>query len=143
MAINSSYNATNATTALVVSNAYIFGFAEFIPTGGVTQGNANGGVANTGDFFWAMLKCAQGARANITTSATTSPGAALYVSGSVPGFITVSADTSAAPGSGRLNGLVFTGASLDTATGTTSIEVGMFSYVMPGVLVSALGRLSI
>ena len=51
--IDRNYAANNATTANAVSGVYAFGFAEFQPLGGVTAGNANGGVANAGDCFWA------------------------------------------------------------------------------------------
>lgn len=146
VAINRSFRAINLTTALVASNSYAYGIAEFQPRGGVTSGNANGGVVNTDDYFWALVKVAMGARVNTTASATVALGAALYVSGSTPGYVTASADTSAAPGGGRLNGMMYTGSvSIDAASATTptALEIGMFGYVMPGVLVSAMPRLSI
>lgn len=140
VAINRSFRAINMTTALLASNLYMPGIAEFQPQGGVTSGNANGGVVNTDDYFWALYKVAMGARVNCTVSATVALGAALYMSGSTPGYVTASAPTSAAPGGGRLNGMMFTGsASIDAASGTTptALEIGMFGYIMPGVLVSA------
>lgn len=146
VAINRDLRAINLTTALIASNLYAFGIAEFQTLGGVTSGNANGGVANTDDYFWALIKVAMNARVNCTVSATVALGAALYLSGSTPGYVTASADTSAAPGGGRLNGMMYTGAvSIDAASATTptALEIGMFGYVMPGALVSALGRLSI
>lgn len=141
VAINRDFRAINMTTALMASNLYHPGIAEFQTRGGVTSGNANGGVANTDDFFWAMVKCAMNARVNCTVSATVALGAALYISGSTPGYVTASAGTSAAPGGGRLNGMMYTGAaSIDAAAGTTptALEIGMFSYILPGVLVSVL-----
>lgn len=145
VAISRTFRAINLTTALVASNLYCPGIAQFQPTGGVTQGNASGGVCNTDDFFWAMVKVAQGARVNCTVSATMALGAALYVSGSAPGHITASAETSAAIAGGRLNGMMYTGTvSIDAASATTTaIEVGMFGYIMPGTLVSARGMFSI
>lgn len=140
VAINRSFRAINLTTALMASNLYALGIAEFQPANGVTSGNASGGVVNTDDYFWSMIKVAMGARVNCTVSATVALGAALYVSGSTPGYVTASAPTSAAPGGGRLNGMMFTGAaSIDAASGTTptALEIGMFGYIMPGVLVSA------
>lgn len=137
--INRSFRAFNITTALVASNLYCLGIAEFQTLGGVTSGNASGGVCNGEDYFWAMIKVAQGARVNSTVSATIALGAALYVSGSQPGYITTSTTTSNA-GVTRLNGLMYTGAvSIDAASATTptAVEVGMFGYVMLGALVSA------
>lgn len=141
VAINRSFRFINMTTALMASNLYHPGIAEFQPAGGVTSGNANGGVVNTDDYAWIMTKVAMGARVNCTVSATVALGAALYISGSTPGYVTASAGTSAAPGGGRLNGMMFTGAaSIDAASGTTptALEIGMFSYILPGVLVSVM-----
>ncbi len=141
VAINRDLRAINLTTTLVASNLYALGIAEFQTLGGVTSGNASGGVANTDEYFWAMIKCAMNARVNCTVSATVALGAALYVSGSTPGYVTASAGTSAAPGGGRLNGMMYTGAaSIDAAAGTTptALEIGMFGYIMPGVLVSVM-----
>jgi hypothetical protein len=140
VAVNRNFRFINMTTALMASNLYHPAIAEFQPLGGVTTGNANGGVINTDDFLWLMTKCAMNARVNTTVSATVALGAALYISGSVPGFVTASAGTSALPGGGRLNGMMFTGAvSLDAASATAvvAMEIGMFSYILPGVLVSA------
>ena len=140
IAVNSNFRAINMTTALMASNLYHPAIAQFQPRGGVTYGNASGGVANTDDFFWALVKCAQNARVNIAVSATVAPGAALYISGASPGHVTTSAGTSAAPGGGRINGM-FPVASVDGTSitaGVGSVEVGMFSYILPGVLVSVL-----
>lgn len=137
-----SFSAQNITTALWVSGIYTFGIAQFQPRGGVTSGNASGGVANTGDFFWALIKANGGARVNITASATMTPGAALYISGSQAGYITASAGISASLGGSRANGMQYIGTvSIDAASATTPIaaEVAMFSYVMPGALVSVQG----
>lgn len=49
IAINNSYAATNLNSALIVSNIYAYGFAQFEST-----------VANTGDYFWALLKADSG-----------------------------------------------------------------------------------
>lgn len=138
VAIDSGYNATTMTTTLLASNLYHPGIAETQIVGGVTAGNANGGVINANDFFWALVKAVQGARVNANTSATISPGAALYLSGTIAGHVTSSAGTSAAPGGGRLNGLMAI-SSVDSAavSAPASLEVGMFSYILPGVLVSA------
>lgn len=140
VAINRSFRFINMTTALLASNLYVPGIAEFQPLGGVTSGNANGGVVNTDDYAWILNKVAMGARVNCTVSATVALGAALYMSGSTPGYVTASAPTSASPGGGRLNGMMYTGSvSIDAASATTptAMEIGMFGYIMPGVLVSA------
>ena len=141
VAINKDYRAINLTTALPASNIYTFGIAQFQPRGGVTSGNANGGVVNTDDYFWALVKCAQGARVNATVSATMTVATQLYISGSHPGYVVGSASmpTSASPGGGRLNGMFMAGAVVEALSGTTptAIEIGMFSYIMPGVIVSA------
>lgn len=140
VAIGNLNAATNVTTALMASGLYVMGVAQFQTRNGVTSGNASGGVANTGDFFWALIKANSGARFNITASATITPGAALYVSGSTPGYITASAGTSASPGGGRINGLMYVGTvSIDASSSTapTAIECAMFGYMLPAVLVSA------
>lgn len=49
IAINNSYAATNINSALIASNVYFYGFAQFQST-----------VANTGDYFWALLKADSG-----------------------------------------------------------------------------------
>ena len=147
VALNKDYRFINLTTAFPASNIYCYGIAEFQPLGGVTSGNANGGVVNTDDYLWLMVKCAQGARVNATVSATMSVATQLYISGAFPGYVVGSASmpTSAAPGGGRLNGMFMAGASIDAAAGTTptAIEIGMFSYVMPGVQISAISANSI
>lgn len=137
VAIDSSFRAAGLTSTLIASNLYAFGLAEFQPANGVTQGNASGGVANAGDAFWAMLKWAHGAKVNINASVTASPGAALYIFTAGTGQITASAWTSATQGGGRLNGLVLITSHDGAIDDITSAEVGAFSYILPGVLISA------
>lgn len=140
VAIDRNFKVANLTPTLIASNSYAYGIAQFQTIGGVTSGNASGGVANAADFFWALIKCAMNARVNCTVSATVGFGAALYVSQNTPGYVTASAPTSASPAGGRLNGMMFTGGlSIDAASATTptALEIGMFGYAMPGVLVSA------
>lgn len=125
LAIGPAFSAQNLTGALIVSNAYSYGIAEFQPQNGVTVGNANGGVANIGDYFWALVKAASGVKIN--TSGTVAPGSLLYLSGTA-GQIGATATNVA--GGGRLNGLMFVGsASIDGAT--LSAEFGQFAYIMP------------
>lgn len=128
-----NFSAVNLTSALVASNAYTYGIAEFQPTAGVTAGNATGGVANAGECFWALLKANAGVRLNTTVSLTIGLGTGLYISGTA-GFVAASAS-----GSSRLNGLVYAGTvSIDASSATyTALEVNMFSYILPGILVSA------
>lgn len=133
--IDRSFGANNATTANAVSGVYAFGFAEFQTVGGVTAGNANGGVANTGDCFWALMKHVQGARANVTASVSTAPGAKLYVSGSIPGFLTTST-TSSTASTLQIVGI----ACAVSATGSGDItiqEIVGYSYPYHAALVSA------
>lgn len=139
VAIDTNLAAANMSTALLASGVYVPGIAQFQIRNNVTVGNANGGVANAGDFFWALMKANSGIRLNTTATATLTPGAALYIDGANPGFITASAPTSAAPGGGRLNGLMYVGTvSIDGAStaAVLSVEGAMFSYILPGVLVS-------
>lgn len=133
--IDRNYAANNATTATAVSGVYAFGIAEFQTVGGVTAGNANGGVANAGDAFWALIKHAQSARVNVTASVSTSPGAKLYVSGSIPGFLTTSTTTSTAS-TLQIVGI----ACAVSATGSGDItvqEIVGYSYPYHAALVSA------
>lgn len=142
IAIDSGFNAATLTSALIASGSpgsplYLVAIAETQTINGVTGGNATGGVINPGEEFWALMKCAQGARVNAAASATISPGAGLYLSGTSPGCVTSSAGTSAAPGGGKLNGLMAI-SSVDSATASVpaSLEVGFFSYIIPGVFAS-------
>lgn len=138
VAIDSGYNAANMTTTLLASGLYHPAIAETQIVGSVTAGTAPGGVINPSDFFWAMTKVVQGARVNANVSATISPGSRLYISGTDPGHVTALAPTSATPGGGRLNGMMaISSADSSTVSAPATLEIGMFSYIMPGVLVSA------
>ena len=99
-AIDSGYNANDATPAMVVSNVYTYGVAEFPPNqqgATVSIGNAAGGVCNAGDFFWAMMKSNGGAQVNaVTTAITGSPRVFLQLS--IPGAITTTASATYFPG---------------------------------------------
>jgi hypothetical protein len=135
IAINRNFGAQNMSTVLAASGVYVPGFAQFrLPTG-VTVGNANGGVANAGDFFWALIKANQGARVNLNTSISCAPGVALYVQGSTPGWLTTSVTTSTniVQVIGVRPVVSVTGAD-NGAPG--AMEVAMFNYPFPGILVS-------
>jgi hypothetical protein len=129
--VDRNYLANNATSTLIASNVYTYGFAEFQPLNGVTAGSASGGVANPGDCFWALIKVAHSARVNVTASVSVAAGAALYISPSIPGFLTTSATAS------RINGIVVP-VSASGGGDITVTEVGMFTYVTPAVNISVL-----
>ncbi len=138
-AISPGFSAQNWTAALATSNAYSYGVAEFQPVNGVSVGNATGGVANTGDFFWALVKANAGVRINAT--GTLDPGADLYISGTA-GRVAGSSSIVSIAGGGRLDGLMFLGSvSIDGSSnvpGVQNAEFGMFSYIMPAVQVAAI-----
>lgn len=138
-AISPGFSAQNLTAALIVSNAYSYGVAEFQPVNNVSVGNANGGVANTGDFFWALIRANAGVRINAT--GTLDPGADLYIAGTA-GRIAGSSSIAAIASGGRLNGLMFLGSvSIDGSSnvpGVQNAEFGMFGYIMPAAQVAAI-----
>jgi hypothetical protein len=93
VAIDPTFQAANITQAIVSGSAlcYLFGVAEFQPNqlgATVSVGNASGGVANPGDYFWAAMKLAAGGQLNVISTAA--KGALLYVS-TTPGVLTTSA----------------------------------------------------
>lgn len=138
-AISPGFSAQNLTRALIVSNAYSYGVAEFQPVNNVSVGSASGGVANTGDYFWALIKANAGIRINAT--GTLDPGADLYMS-ATPGWIAGSSSVDAIASGGRLNGLMFLGSvSIDGSSnvpGNVNAEFGMFGYLMPAAQVAAI-----
>lgn len=86
--IDNSGNANNITSALVASNVYGYGFAQFNST------QANGSAtAGQGDYFWALLKANGGVGINLTSSA--GRGVQLYISPTVPGTFTSSVTSNA------------------------------------------------
>lgn len=94
IAIDAAFKAATLTETLMVSNQYVYGIAEFPPNQlntTVSIGNANGGVASPGDFFWAALKIAAGGKINCAVTAA--KGAKLWVSGLLPGSLTSAAST--------------------------------------------------
>lgn len=131
-AISPGFSAQNLTAALIVSNQYTYGVAEFQPVNNVSVGSASGGVANTGDFFWALVKANAGIRINST--GTLNPGADLYIAGTA-GRVAGSSSIVSIAGGGRLNGLMFIGSvSIDGSSnvpGNVNAEFGMFSYLAP------------
>lgn len=141
IAISPLFSAQSLTKALIVSNAYSYGIAEFQPVGGASVGAASAGVANAGDFFWALVKANSGIRINAT--ATLDPGADLYCQGTgTAGFVAGSSSIVSIAGGGRLNGLMFLGSvSIDGSSnvpGNVNAEFGMFGYLMPAAQVAAV-----
>lgn len=128
IAIDSNYKVANATTAMLTSNLYAFGIAEF-------QGISSDGTsllnAQPNDFFWAMLKCAQGARVNAVIAASVAPGSALYINSAQAGFVSNSAGV-------RLNGIFPVAGGTASVGGVLAMEVGMNGYILPAQTVSAL-----
>jgi hypothetical protein len=141
VAITPGFSAQALTSAIVVSNAYTYGVAEFQPFQGASVGAASGGVANTGDYFWALIKANAGIRINAT--GTMRPGADLYLSAAgTAGFVAGSSSVQAISGGGRLNGLMFITSGTIEATsnvpGNINSEFGMFGYLMPAAQINAI-----
>lgn len=100
-AIDSGFNANTATIAMLTSNVYTYGVAEFPPNqlsgAAVSIGAAAGGVCNAGDFFWALMKSNGGAQINAATTAITG-GTRVFINTSFPGSITTTASDKYFPG---------------------------------------------
>jgi hypothetical protein len=78
VAIDVNFSANNMTQTLAASLKYTTGIAQFTTS-----------VANTGDYFWAMLESRGGAAVNVITSQALS-GTVLYLSSTQPGSVTSS-----------------------------------------------------
>lgn len=130
LAIDRNFGAVDGTSTVNASNVYTFGVFE---CQGLVSTDGSLGNAQPGDCFWAMMKVAQGARVNVVPSVSLSPGAKLYISPDLPGFLTTSATLSQIVG-------IFTAVSVTSGTSLsllqTPAEVGMFTYPFPGILVS-------
>lgn len=125
VAIDAAFKAANITSALALANIYVYGVAEFPPSqlgATVSIGNANGGVANATDYFWAALKIAAGGKVNIMTSAGTG-GAKLYISPTTPGTLTASATAV------HIQGLANIG-TLTTVSVPESLEYIQYGYII-------------
>lgn len=126
VAIDAAFKANNITSALATSNAYVYGIAEFPPSQlgtTVSLGNANGGVVNAGDQFWAALKIAAGGQVN--GAVTAAVGAKLYISTVIPGNLSSSATAI------QMTGIAFVGTILATISVPQSMEAVMFGYLTP------------
>lgn len=132
VAIDAAFKANNVTIILAASNQYVLGVAEFPPNQmgtTVSIGNANGGVINAGDFFWAALKIAAGGKVNMATTAAL--GAKLFVNGLHPGSLTTAVSVTSPIVTG-----IFSVETLATISVPQSAEVIMQSY-MHGILATA------
>lgn len=117
--------ANNITSALIASNVYAYGFAQF--TG--TQANGNSAGVGTGDYFWALLKANGGVGINLTASA--GRGVQLYVSPTVPGTFTSSVTSNA-----------IMNIALQASIGTSASNPGeavVRGYVLPALNMAVAG----
>lgn len=106
------------TSAMIVSNVYTYGIAQFQAT-----------LANAGEYFWALLKANYGVKLIADTSSSVGGiGCALYIGGSQPGTVMVTAVTN------RLNGI----AGVVSVSSGNSLECVMNGYILPGINLSAL-----
>lgn len=114
------------------SGIFTYGIAEFQIRGSVTVGNANGGVCNAGDFFWALIKANGGVRVNLASSVSVAANTRLYVQTSgTPGWVTTSATLN------RAIGLVVQASASGADNGVPgAMECALFTYLFPGTLVS-------
>lgn len=118
IAIDDLGNANNLTSALVASNFYSYGVAEFQSSN-----------AQPGDFFWALLKANGGVAVNVSPSAT--KGSILYIATAVPGAVTSSVTSDA------LNN-IFLVASIGTSASGPA-EAVIRSYIQPAQNSSWIG----
>jgi uncharacterized membrane protein len=137
VAISNGFSAQNCTTAIQSSAIYVFGIAEFF--GGISTDGTTLNNAQTGDYFWAMMKVAQGARVNIASTISVAPGSKLYVSQDTPGFLSTSTTTSTSQFLQIVGPFVPVSCTSGSSTGNayTIGEIGMYTYPYPAVLVSA------
>lgn len=91
IAIDNTFKANNLTSALIASNVYSYGIAEFQQ--GNTSDGASGTTAQPNDYFWALLKANGGIAIQVNPSA--GRGVFLYVAPTVPGSFTSSATSDA------------------------------------------------
>ena len=119
------------STAASTTADFVYGFAQFRIPASITVGSASGGVANAGDFFWALMKANGGIRANLDTSVSVAPGARLYIDASVPGWITTSITINAPVG------LVVQATAVGADNGApAAMECALFTYPFPTAIVS-------
>lgn len=128
IAIGAGHKAENITINHVTGTAvgYMYGFAQFKTRAGASVGAANGGVANAGDFFWALVKANDGIKVRMASASPSAGNSNLFVGASSNGtFLTA--------GSCGMAGVVAI-----AATNTNAAELQMYSYLMPILKVSVL-----
>lgn len=113
--IDNSFKANPVTSALIASNVYALGIAEFQATLG---GNAQ--IAAPSDYIWALLKANGGVAVNISPSA--GRGVALYIA-STAGKFTSSVT------SNRINNISIVASIGTSASGPG--EAVIFAYMQP------------
>jgi hypothetical protein len=107
VAIDCNFSAYNLSASLAASLKYNVGIAQFSAT-----------LANTGEYFWALLTCAGGAVVNFVTAAAS--GTQLYISSQQDGaVVSTQAATSTATAAGATNALLKNIYINSTITGTT------------------------
>lgn len=128
IAIGVGHKAENVTIGHVTATAvgYMYGFAQFNTVAGASVGAAAGGVANTGDFFWALLKANDGIKVRMASASPSAGNSLLFVAASSNGTLLTA-------GSCGLGGAIAV-----AATNTNSAELQMYSYLLPILRVSAL-----
>ncbi len=120
--IDNNGRANDLTSALVASNVYAYGFAQFSAT------QANGGGAS-GDYFWALLKANGGVGINLSASA--GRGVQLYISSGTPGAFTSSVTSNA-----------IMGIALQASIGTSASNPGeavVRTYILPALNMAVAG----
>lgn len=93
VAIDNTFKANDLTSALIASNVYSYGIAEFQPGQGNPGDGAQATTAQPNDYFWALMKANGGVAINVSPSATR--GSFLYIAGGTPGAFTSSATSDA------------------------------------------------
>lgn len=120
IAINGSYACTDLTSALVVSQIYFYGVAQFQST-----------LASPGDNFWALLKADSGVGINVASSVQAN--ANVYIASGTPGAITSSVTSDA------LNGIQVLASIGTSASGP--VEARIFTYIFPAQNMNVIGAI--
>lgn len=127
VAIDTNHQARDCSIAMLSSFQYTFGVANFQPNqlgATVSIGNANGGVCNAGDFFWACMRAT--GQLGINALSTCAQGAnRVFINIGTPGCITTTASNS------YFLGLGVVGAALATTTVVTPIECVLAGWLVP------------
>lgn len=121
IAIGVGSKAENITISHVTATAvgYMYGFAQFNTVAGASVGAAAGGVANTGDFFWALVKANDGIKVRLATASPSGGASELFVAASSVGTLLTAGSC------------LLVGAMAVAATNTNAAEVQMYTYLLP------------